>query len=126
MAGSIVVTSADIGGGITKYAVAWTADGSGNVNSSTFGVRRGRVVAAKIIPGSPTPSNGYVVRLLDPDGADLFGGSANPISAGGTAAYVAPALGGFPLFIEGFSAAQFSISGAGAAAQGTAILYVGP
>lgn len=124
MAGSIVVAKTDLGGGITQNSIAWTADGSGNVNTSTFDIRRGRVLSAKMIPGTPTPTTGYAAKLLDPDGVDLLGGAGG--NAAAAAGFVEPALGFASLFIPGYPAVTPTITGAGANAQGTLIVFIGP
>lgn len=125
MAGSITVTKTDLGGSITKYAIAWTADGSGAVNANSFDIKRGRMVAAKFVSGTPTPTTGYTIKLADLDGADLLGGTGAAVATP-AASYAEPALGYFPAFIEGFSAVIPTVTGAGANAQGALNLYVGP
>ena len=125
MTGSIVTTKTDLGGSITKYSIAWTADASGNVNGNAFDIKRGRVVAIKFIAGTPNPTTSYVAKLLDPDSADLLGGAGASV-ASPAASYAPAPLGYFPTFIEGYAAVTPTISGAGANAQGTLNIYVGP
>lgn len=125
MAGSIAVTISDLGGSITKYAVAWIADGSGNVSGQTFPVKRGRICGIKFVPGSPAPTTGHVVKVLDTDSADILAGSGAAVS-GSAATYAEATASGFQLFLEGWLLATLSVTGAGAAAQATLIIYVGP
>jgi hypothetical protein len=125
MAGSIAVTKTDLGGSLTKYAVAWTSDASGNVNGSTFDIKRGRIYDVKFVAGSPTPTTGYVITLLDSDGADLLAGAGSAVTTPG-ASYGAAAKSNFPVFCEGFAAVTPTVTGAGATTQGTLNIYVGP
>jgi hypothetical protein len=133
MAGSISVTKTDLGGAITKYSIAWTADASGNVNSNSFDIKRGHLIQAKFIPGSPAPANNYTVKLNDPDGADLLAGIGSGTLLSSTVAnYLAPLVGisatavAPSLFVEGFSAVTPVIAATTNGGKGTINLYVGP
>ncbi len=123
MAGSITVAKSDLGGAITKYAIAWTADGSGAVSGNSFDIKRGRIYGVKFVSGTPTPTTGYSAKLVDADGADLLWNLGVTVATPG-ASYATLPAGAF--FIEGFAAVTPTISAAGAAAQGSLILYVGP
>lgn len=125
MAGSINVAKTDLGGSLTKYSIAWTADGSGNVNSNTFDIRRGRVWSVKFVQGSPTPTTGYAIKLLDPDSADLIGGAGASVNSA-VNSYAAAAVGSFQQFIEGFASVTPTVTGAGNGGQGTLVVIVGP
>jgi hypothetical protein len=125
MAGSISVAKTDLGGALVKYAIGWTADASGNVNANTFDIKRGRVWSVKFVQGTPTPTTGYVVKLLDPDSADLIAGAGASVNSS-LNSYAAAATGYFPQFVEGFAAVTPTVSGAGAGAQGTLVVVVGP
>ena len=125
MAGSIVVAKTDLGGALTKYAVAWTADASGNVNANTFDIRRGRVWSVKFVQGSPTPTTGYAIKLLDPDSADLIGGAGASVNSG-VNSYASAAVGAFQQFCEGYASVTPTVSGAGNGGQGTLVVIVGP
>ena len=125
MAGSIGVAKTDLGQMLTKYAVNWTADGSGNVNANTFDIKRGRVWSVKFVQGSPTPTTGYAIKLLDPDSADLIGGAGATVNSANNS-YAAAAVGAFQQFVEGFAAVTPTVSGAGANAQGSLVIVVGP
>lgn len=84
MAGSIVVTSSDLGGGVWSYAIAWTCDASGNVSANTFDLARGTLLQARFVPGSAgaQPTDLYDVTMQDADGADiLLGFGANQSNA---------------------------------------------
>ena len=123
MAGSIAVTKTLLGGSIVKYAVQWTADGSGNLNASTFDIGRGRIWGIKFVPGTPAPTTGHTVKLLDPDGADLLSNAGASVS--GTAATFGTLLAQLQ-FVEGFAAVTPTVTGAGALAQATLTVIVGP
>ncbi len=121
MAGSITVTPTDLGGALTKYTISWTADGSGAVSGNAFSIRRGRLWGVKFTAGSPAPAAGYSAKLIDADGADLLWNLGVTVASPGYATLPAGAL-----FIEGFAAVTPTIDSAGAAAQGSLIVYVGP
>jgi hypothetical protein len=125
MAGSINVVKSDLGGALTKYAIAWTADASGNVNGSTFDLKRGRVWSVKFVQGTPTPTTGYAIKLLDPDSADLLAAAGATVNSGYNS-YAAAAVGSFQQFCEGYAAVTPTVSGAGANAQGSLIVVIGP
>jgi hypothetical protein len=120
-AGSIVVTTSDVGSGYTKYSVAWTSDAIGNVSGNSFSVRRGRIANAKYIPGSggAAPTDLYDMTMVDGDGADvLVGGGAN-LSA------TVPTISIPNVIVEAGSLTP-TIANAGNAASGTVVLYIGP
>jgi len=125
MAGSITVTTADLGGSITRYTVAWTASAGGAVSGTTFDVKAGRLVEVRQLPSSgPTqPSNLYDVTVLDGNSVDvLVGGGANLSNSAPT--YTAPALSsGYPVYLE---AGQLTptVANAGNATTGQVVLYV--
>lgn len=74
MAGSIAVTTSDLKSGVTKYSVLWTSDASGNVNSSTFAMKMGTMIAVEFVPGAGAlaPTDLYDVDLLDEEGVTMF------------------------------------------------------
>ena len=125
MAGSILVAKTDLGGSVTKYSVAWTSDGSGAVNGNAFDIKRGHIVGLKFVAGSPTPTTGYAITLLDPDGADLLVGAGATVATPG-AAYAEAQKNNLPIFCEGFSAVTPTVSAAGATTQGTLVVIVEP
>lgn len=82
MAGSISVTTTDLGAKITKYSVAWTSDASGVVSANTFPMKMGTIVAVEFSPGAggAQPTTLYDVDLLDGEGTTLFDdGAGNSI-----------------------------------------------
>lgn len=129
MAGSITLTTADLGGGVTKYSIAWTSDASGNVNGTPIALKRGRLLQVKFVPtnGGTQPSNDYGVTLLDADGVDVLAGKgaslanttasiAVPVVSSVTPAFIDPTLGNFTP----------TVSAAGNVTNGRIDLYVGP
>lgn len=130
MAGSITVTSSDIGGGYTKYSIAWVSDASGNVTANTLAVKRGRLHQVKFIPDAAgtQPSDLYDVTLLDADSVDLLLGLGADRS--NAASSIVPRLDGQggtsgPLcWYEGGTLTP-TVANAGNAKGGTLVLYVG-
>lgn len=119
--GTIVVTAADIGGGITKYSIVWTSDAAGAVSGTALAVRRGHLNAVKFIPAAAAsqPSDQYSAQLQDGDSADLLGGTGAALSN-------ANAKADAPVpFFEGGNLTPV-VAAAGNAKSGTIILYVGP
>ena len=127
MAGSIALTTSDLGGGITKYSIAWTSDASGNVNGTAVALKRGRLLQVKFAPsnGGTQPSNNYVATLIDADGVDLLAGKGATLS--NTAASVAVPIVSTvsPAFVDPGNFTP-TISAAGNVTNGRIDLYVGP
>lgn len=121
MPGSIQVTSSDLGQGVTRYAVAWTSDASGNVSGNSFDVKGGRLYQARFLPGSGAgqPTDLYDLTLLDADGIDyLDAAGANLSNVNASVAantrYMPP------------STLTPTISNAGISKSGTLVLLIGP
>ena len=74
MAGSISVATSDLKSGVTKYAVTWTSDASGDVNTNDFAMKMGTVIAVEFVPGAGAlaPTDLYDVDLLDEEGVTMF------------------------------------------------------
>lgn len=128
MAGSIVVTSSDLGGGVTKYSLAWTSDGSGNVNGNPVALRRGHLIQAKFVPtnGGTQPSANYNVTLPDADGVDLLAGKGATLSNSAATIAVPVISGVTPAYLEPEAAVNLTVTGAGANANGRVDLLIGP
>ncbi len=127
MTGSITLATADLGGGITKYSVAWTSDASGNANGTSITLKRGRLLQVKFVPtnGGVQPSNNYAATLIDGDGIDMLAGKGAALSNAASSIAVPVVSAVSPAFIEGSNVTP-TISGAGNAANGRIDLYVGP
>jgi hypothetical protein len=126
MAGSIALTAADLGGGITKYSVAWTSDASGNVNGTPVALKRGRVIQVKFVPtnGGTQPGNNYAATLLDGDGIDLLAGKGATLSNTASSIAVPVVSSVSPAFVEPGNFTP-TISAAGNVTNGRIDLFVG-
>lgn len=141
MAGDVSVTTQNVPSApvrrVEKYALAWTADGSGDVsgvlkraagNDLQFS---GTIVRAVFVPGEGAvqPLNNYNVKLLDAQGIDVLGSqgltrsntTASSLMPGqpladGTTVSVAPVP------VDG--TLDLTIDSAGADNQGTVYLYL--
>lgn len=133
VAGSLVVTTSDIGGGYAKYSIAWLSDAAGAVTENAVAVQRGHIHQAKFIPdaGGTQPSDVYDMTLVDAisGGVDFLTGiGANlsnatrkigvPQVGDGTTAYQR-------VFHEGGNLYP-TLANAGNAKGGTLVLIVGP
>lgn len=127
MAGSITVTPSDVGGGVTKYSIAWTSDASGNVSGTSFDMKRGGIGQVKFVPGAGgvQPSSAYDLTLIDSDSVDLLAGTGADLS-NSVSTRTVPVIGtgNMLVYFEG-GAVTPSISNAGNAKQGTFVLLVG-
>jgi hypothetical protein len=74
MAGSMTTSATDLKSGVTKYSITWTSDASGNVNSNTFAMKMGTIIAVEFVPGAGAlaPTDLYDVDLLDEGGVTMF------------------------------------------------------
>jgi hypothetical protein len=129
MAGSIALTTSDLGGGITKYSIAWTSDASGNVNGSSLALKRGRLLQVKFVPtnGGTEPSNDYSVALLDADGVDVLAGKGASLSNTAASIAVPVVSSTSPAFIDS-TLGNFTptVSAAGNVTNGRIDLFIGP
>lgn len=123
MAGSIATTVADVGGGCTRYPIAWTSDASGNVSGDSFPIKFGGLLQAKFVPGTSgvQPTDQYDVVVNDADGVDVLrGAGANLSNSAGS--YSTPVNNAPVLFLEAQTLYPV-VSNAGNAKSGTIILY---
>lgn len=131
MAGSITVTTSDLGGGMTKYAIAWLSTAGGAVSANAVAVKRGRLHRVKFVPGAGgvQPTDAYDVTVTDADSVDVLHGLGANLS--NATAKIVPQLdgsGGTPNtlgFLEGGDLTPV-IANAGNAKTGTIELIVGP
>jgi hypothetical protein len=123
--GSFTPTITDLGRGLTKVSIAWTASAGGAVNGASFPMPAGRIIQAKFV----SVQTGYTATLVDVDGIDLLMGkgaslSANaivvPVVSSVSPAYNDPTLGSPP------GSVTPTITGGGAAGTGRIDLIVGP
>lgn len=128
MAGSISLTETKHGV-IRRTALAWTSDGSGDVNGTTTALC-GAIVRVEFIPGAGgvQPSALYDVTLLSASGIDLLAGQGANLS-NSAASQVAPACP----FTDGTTvsiappqvneAVTLVVANAGNAKSGTVVIY---
>jgi hypothetical protein len=133
VAGSITTTTSDIGGGYTKYSMAWVSSAGNVVTEVPVSIQRGHIHQVKFVPdsGGTQPDDQYDVTLLDAisGGIDFLTGiGANlsnttrkigvPQVGDGTTAYQR-------VFHEGGDLYP-TVAAAGASNGGTIVLIVGP
>lgn len=134
MAGSITVTTSDLGSGVTKYSVAWTSDAAGVVSGNSFPMKMGTLVAVEFTPGSggAQPTDLYDMDLLDGEGTTMFDdGAGTSIGANlsnVTATHKVPLTGltGVTIYRRWHHGgnAQLTAANAGNAKSGTVDIYV--
>lgn len=127
MAGTASVTvTKSVGGGVTKYSIAWTSDASGNVTGNAFAVRKGELVQAKFVPGAggTAPTDLYDIVIVDTDAVDvLFGAGAN--LSGTLASIKSPVVANNQRYVhDGSQNLDVQVSNAGNAKTGTVVLWV--
>ncbi|HEX4302838.1 MAG TPA: hypothetical protein VHZ78_08590 [Rhizomicrobium sp.] len=84
VAGSVTLTSSDLGGGYTKYSMAWVCSAGGAVAENPIEFKRGHIHQVKFMPdgGGTQPSDLYDVTLLDAisGGVDFLTGTGANVS----------------------------------------------
>lgn len=135
MAGSITATSADLGGGVTEYTVAWTSDALGAVSGNAFSMKRGSIIAVEFVPGTggTQPTDLYDVTCTDDEGSNVFDdgtgtGSVGTNLSNAAAVYRCPFIGGSTvsyvrMWLHGGLYTPV-VAAAGAAKTGTIKVYV--
>lgn len=130
--GTVVLTRTLVFSQIHKVTIAWTSDGSGNVNTNPFTPPTGELLQVKFIPGAggTQPTNLYGATLVDQDGVDVLDG--NGASLSNTTSTVRTPLTGdgasgktHRFLIDGAETLDLQISAAGASKTGTVILWIG-
>jgi hypothetical protein len=134
VAGSITVTTSDLGGGYSKYSIAWVSSAGGAVAENAVTIKRGHIHLAKFIPdgGGTQPTDLYDVTLIDAiagaTGADYLAGTGVDVS-NAARKISAPQIGNGtatqPVFWEGGDLYP-TVANAGNAKGGTIVLVVGP
>lgn len=78
MAGSIVVTTLEVGNNIVRYRIAWTSDASGSVDNNTFTMQSGSIIRVDFIPGTggTQPTDLYDTDVEDENGVSVFDNGA--------------------------------------------------
>jgi hypothetical protein len=133
VAGSIVAAATEIGGGYTKYTLAWVSSAGGAVSEIPVAFKRGHIHRAEFAPdgGATQPSDLYDATLVDAisGGADFLTGVGGNLS-NTTRKIAAPQIG------DGVTALQrvfheggdlyLTVANAGAAKGGTVSIIIGP
>ncbi len=133
VAGTVTTTTDYLGGGYTKYAMAWVCSAGGAVTENAVAVKRGHIHQVKFIPdaGGTAPTAAYDVTLIDAisGGVDFLTGIGADLSA--TARKI-----GVPQVGDGTTAYQRvfheggnlypTVANAGNAKGGTIELVIGP
>jgi hypothetical protein len=130
-AGTLTVTRADVGGGITKVTLAWTSDASGAVSGNAFAVPRGELLQVKFKPGAggAQPSDQYDLTLIDSDSVDMLAGVGGNLSNSAGALF-APIIGDGTtkaqrVLLDGTGTLDLVVANAGNAKSGTVVLWIG-
>lgn len=124
-AGSKAVTSSSVGSDVTRYAITWTSDGSGNVSGNLGGlIKRGYLYQVQIIPGTAgsQPTAAYDITLLDAYGVNLLvhgstDAGANLSQTAASAAQIFPAY-----YHDGTAGVELTVANAGDTKSGTVVL----
>lgn len=131
MAGSITVSAEDLGGGYSKYSIAWVSDAAGVVSANPFDVKRGHLHQVMFTPdgGGTQPTNLYDLTLLDAAGFDVLAGVGANLSNAASARFVPLVGDGTTAAVRAFleaGALTPVIANAGNAKGGSINLIVGP
>lgn len=134
MAGAIVVSAIGLKAAVTKYEVTWVSDATGAVNTSTFEMKQGTIVAVEFVPGpgALAPDALYDADLLDEEGVSMFDdGSGNSIGtnlSNAVASHHVPMVGlvGVTIYRRWHHGGpvQPTVAAAGADNAGTMNIYV--
>lgn len=131
VAGTITVVTADLGGGYTRYSIAWVSSAGGAVSENPVAVKRGNIRQVKFFPdaGGTQPTDLYDMTVLDADGFDVLAGIGANLS-NATPKVGVPLFGNgttsmHPFFHAGGNLTP-TVAAAGAAKGGTLVLIVGP
>lgn len=132
--GSFTVTTADNGGGVTEYTIAWTSSAGGAVSGATFDCKAGTIIKVIFVPdsGGTQPTDLYDVTMTDENSVNVFddgaGTSVGANLSNSAASVKVPFIGGGTVtYIRRyFHGGQLTpvVANAGAAKGGTIIMYV--
>lgn len=131
MAGSITVATSDLGGGYSKYSIAWLSDAAGAASGTAFAVKRGHLHQVTFVPdaGGTQPSDLHDITLLDASGFDVLAGVGANLSNAAAARFVPLVGDGTTKAVRAFLEAGNltpTVAAAGNAKGGTINLIVGP
>lgn len=120
--GTVTVTTADAGNGVTLYTVAWTSTAGGAVSGNAFAVKRGHLKQIKFVPNSAgtQPTDLYDVTLVDENSIDVLNSQgANLSNSAGLYLQFDP-----PLWHDADNDLDLVVANAGNAKGGTVYLWV--
>lgn len=122
--GSITVTTSR-DAPLSKYSIAWTSDGSGDVAENGVTLKTGQIVQVICTPGDTTPSDDYDVTLLTEDGEDdlLGGGGINCSNSLTKVVGLGPGGGDLPVWVPSGTYWP-TVAGAGDSKTGTIDIYI--
>jgi len=120
--GTNTVTSANVGGNVTRYTCTWLSDGAGDESANPFAVASGDIILVKVVPdaGGTMPDALHDVYLKDEDGIDLLSavGLDNSQTLGRYLQFTTP------FFHDSVQDLDLVIAGAGAANGGIVYIWV--
>jgi hypothetical protein len=126
MAGTVVVTSAQIGNherAWQRFSVAWTSTAGGDVSGNGFSVPAGELISARFIPGTggTAPTAAYDVTLTDGSVPDLL-----QSAAGANLSATVPTLSVWnpPVFQDGSRTLDVVVANAGDSKTETVVLII--
>ena len=126
-AGTLTVTTADVGGGVTKITLAWVSTAGGAVSGNAFSVPRGEILQVKFVPDAAgtQPSDLYDVTLIDASSIDYLVGAGANLSNATSTVTVPKVNSSFRPFVDGTFTLDLVVANGGAAKGGTVILWIG-
>lgn len=130
--GSDTVTTLDVGGGVTKYTLAWTSSAGGAVSGNPFSLKRGELLQVKFVPGAggTQPTNLYTATLIDTDSVDVLAGAgvgsglSNSVSTISIPQFGTGSASAQRYFHDATEVVDLVIASAGNAKTGTVMLWV--
>lgn len=115
--GTVTVATTDAGDGVTKYTITWTSSAGGAVSGNAFSVKRGYMVACKVMPaaGGSAPTTLYDITLVDQDAVDVL----NALGADQSATVGRYFVFDPPFYLDSTQTLDLVIANAGNAKGGT-------
>lgn len=115
-------------GAVKTLTLAWTSDGSGNVNGILSRRINGQIVGIETDPGTPAPTDNYDAVLITEAGVDAAGGylaNRDTTVSEGVIPIVETLVGSNPygslVWVE--STLELRITNAGASKQGRVLVH---
>lgn len=120
MAGTVTITETTFGS-VKKVAFAWTSSAGGAADGTTTKTYDGKIIAVGTVPsgGGTAPDDNYAVAVKDAAGLDLLLGAGAGRDTANTESLASDVLGA----VAG-STLTLAVTSAGAAKQGTVLVWV--